>query len=81
MDTSERQKIETEEELKHKREAFRKQDEDWTKKKKEIAENVVRRTLLMDQAGIKRSSEVMRLEELRKAYTAMQEISDEDNNV
>ena len=53
-----------------------KKNEEWEAKKREIAEKVSRRTLLMDQAGILRSSEVLRFEQLKKAYMSIQELND-----
>lgn len=68
--------VESEEELQRKREGFRRQGADWERKKREIAENVVRRTLLMDQTGFHRSSEVLRLEALAKTFAAVQEVNE-----
>ena len=50
----------------------------WESKKKDIEEKVAKRILLMDQCGIKRSVEAVRLECLKEAYDAIHELDEED---
>ena len=59
-------------------EAVKKSSKEWEDKKKSIAEKVAHRTLLMEQAKSTRSLEAIRLEQLQKAYQAIQELSEQE---
>ena len=80
LDNTAKLRQEEEEKLKRKKEAARNQQEDWEMKKRSIAENVSRRTLLMEQSGVKRSSEALRLEQLRRIHGIVKEATEEAHN-
>jgi hypothetical protein len=57
-------------------EAVKRSSKEWEEKRKSIAEKILHRTLLMEQAKGTRSSEVIRLEQLQRAYQAIKELDE-----
>ncbi len=76
VDNTEKLKRAAEEKAREKKQAAKSQQEEWEMKKKSIAENVSRRTLLMEQSGIKRSSEALRLEQLMRVHGIIKDVTE-----
>jgi len=80
VNNSEKLKKEQEEKMQKKKEEEKQQEEEFEMKRKEMADNISRRRLMMEQSGIKRSKHAIWLEELKKANAALKEVQNQNQN-